>query len=213
MTDNERETEAKFYVRDLKGIEQRLRSSGARLIQDRVLEVNLRFDDLDGHLERQGRVLRLRQDEKARVTYKDNSAAVGGAVSRREIEFVVDDFEAARDFLGAFGYQVVFAYEKYRTTYEALDVFQNVKGLKSAEIMLDELPYGDFVEIEGDMEQLQPAARELGLDWDKAIQASYHALFKQLTGRKNLEFRDLTFENFRATQITPTDLGVEPADS
>ena len=45
MTENERETEAKFYVRDLKQIEQRLRKLEARLIQPRVQEL---FERLRG---------------------------------------------------------------------------------------------------------------------------------------------------------------------
>lgn len=204
MTGNEREIEAKFYVRDLKEIEQRLRTLEARLIQSRVREVNLRFDNPSGDLEREGRVLRLRQDEKARMTYKDGSAAVGGAISRREIEFVVEDFDAARDFIQALGYQIAFVYEKYRTTY---------KYAEALEVMLDELPYGNFVEIEGEVSLLKPLARRLGLNWEKAIPASYHSLFNRLLGARNLRFRDLTFQNFQGLEITWGDLGVEPADT
>ena len=46
--------------------------------------------------------------------------------------------------------------------------------------MFDELPYGNFVEIEGKLETLRPIAEELQLVWDKAIPASYHALFERL---------------------------------
>ena len=38
------ETEVKFYVRQIKRVEERLQALGARLIQPRVYEVNLRFD-------------------------------------------------------------------------------------------------------------------------------------------------------------------------
>ena len=78
--------------------------------------------------------------------------------------------------------------------------------------MLDELPYGNFVEIEGEVNQIKPLARQLGLDWEQAILASYHSLFNHLVGIRNLEFRDLTFQNFQGIEVAWGNLGVEPAD-
>ncbi len=172
------------------------------LIQPRTFEVNLRFDTSNGDLTREGRVLRLRKDDRARLTYKDNSQQIEGALSRREIEFVVNDFDSAKQFIEALGYEVVFIYEKYRTTFE----------YKGAHIMLDELPYGNFVEIEGELEMLQPIAEELHLGWDKAIPASYHALFERLCRSRRLTFRDLTFENFKEIKVSPMDMMTEYAD-
>ena len=133
------ETEVKFYVRQIKRVEERLQALGARLIQPRVYEVNLRFDLPDGSLRREEKVLRLRQDAQARLTYKGPSQQTADVLIRPEIEITVDNFEAARNFLEALGYIPVATYEKYRSTYE----------LGELHIMLDELPYGDFVEIEG----------------------------------------------------------------
>ena len=78
--------------------------------------------------------------------------------------------------------------------------------------MLDELPYGNFVEIEGEFEELKPLAQMLGLNWDAAIPASYHSLFDRVSISRNLTFRDLSFEKFKDIKISPGDLGVEPAD-
>ena len=99
------EIEAKFYVRDLKKIESRLQDLEARLIQPRVLETNTRFDLPDARLRSEGRVLRLRQDMEARLTYKGAGKSEQGIVNRTEIEFVVGDFEQAKLFLEALGYQ------------------------------------------------------------------------------------------------------------
>ena len=181
----------------------------------RTLEVNLRFDTSNGDLQREGRVLRLRKDDHARLTYKDNSQQIEGALSRREIEFVVDNFDSAKQFIEALGYQVAFIYEKYRTTYalspQTSEVSKDLRGLE-ARIMLDELPYGNFVEIEGKLEMLRPIANELHLDWSKAIPASYHALFERLCKSRNLPFRDLTFENFKEIKVSPMDMIIEYAD-
>ncbi len=110
------ETEAKFCVQDLKGVESRLQKMQARRIQPRTLEVNLRLDTPEQALQRSNQVLRLRQDSEVHLAYKGDSQWLAGARTRREIEFSVEDFEVARDFLEALGYQVIFRYEKYRTT-------------------------------------------------------------------------------------------------
>ncbi|MBA4380738.1 MAG: adenylate cyclase, partial [Anaerolinea sp.] len=114
---NDQEIEVKFFVKDLGEIEARIRDMGTRLLRPRAHELNLRYDRPDGSLRREHRVLRLRRSDDARLTYKGPSSIVEGAMSRREIEFSVGDFESARQFLEALDYQVVAIYEKYRTTY------------------------------------------------------------------------------------------------
>jgi adenylate cyclase, class 2 len=211
----DQEIEAKFYVRRLAEIEKRLQQLGANLIQPRTQETNWRFDTPQGDLRRDGRALRLRRDQGVHLTYKGQSENQSGALSRREIEFSASDLDSARKFLEALGYDVVFIYEKYRTTYSLSPrptvISKSPKG-HDIHFMLDELPYGNFVEIEGESDALEPAAMELGLAWKTAIPASYHVLFERLCETRTLSFRDLTFENFKTIQILPADLGVNPAD-
>lgn len=202
MSPKDQETEVKFYVHDLANIEMRLQRMEAHLLEPRAHEVNLRFDTVGGDFQRDGKVLRLRRDKAVHLTYKDGSQSQGGAVSRREIEFEVSDFERARQFIEALDYRVIFMYEKYRTTYE----------LGGAHIMLDETPIGGFVEIEGELDALRPIAKKLNLNWDAAVPASYHALFGRVCKARALAFRDLSFENFADTEITSSDLGVKPAN-
>lgn len=196
------ETEAKFYVRHVADVERRLQMMSAPQIQPRTNELNLRFDLPRRQLQRLGRVLRLRRDKSVRLTYKDGARLLEGTSSRYEIEFAVSDFDSAQELLEALGYQVVFVYEKYRTTYRRSGV----------QIMLDELPYGDFIEIEGEVSQIHAMVQELALNGDTAIPLSYHALFQRLTRARGLKFRDLTFNNFANIQVQPADLGVRPAD-
>jgi adenylate cyclase class 2 len=201
---NEQEIEAKFHVRDLKKIELRLLDLKAQLIQPRVREINLRFDRPDGELRNSFRVLRLRQDDKARFTFKGPSVEeTGGILSRQEIEFEVGDFDSAKQFLEAIGFQVVVFYEKFRTTYE----------LNNTHIMLDELPYGDFLEIEGDnVEMIHSAADLLGLNWDVMIKAGYHALFERVAGKYGLDVSKLSFENLESVKINTADMDIIAAD-
>jgi adenylate cyclase, class 2 len=196
------EVEVKFYVGSLDALRRRLESLGAAETKPRVRELNLRFDTEDKSLRQAGRVLRLRQDSVARLTYKDPGQVQSGALSRRELEFTVSDFDAAREFLQALGYAISFIYEKYRTTYK----------LDGLEVDLDEMPYGEFVEIEGQGSPLEPCASKLGLKWDTAIHSSYSQLFETVREKQDLKFRDLTFENFKGIQVLPADLNVRPAD-
>lgn len=220
------ETEAKFFVRDLDGIRMRLQSLEALLIQERVLEMNIRFDLPDSRLRSEGRVLRLRQDTEARLTYKSGSTNEGGVLSRREIEFVVEDFGKAAQFLEALGYQKLFYYEKYRTTYElqTSEVFakhpRNVNGGGKdlgglAHVMLDELPYGSFIEIEGEtVEAIQKVAGNLNLKWEAAIPTSYHMLFEQLCGKRpELDRTELSFSALHGRNISVGELSIQAGDA
>jgi adenylate cyclase class 2 len=222
------EIEAKFYVRDLDRIATRLHELKARLIQPRLLESNLRFDLPDSRLRSEGRVLRLRKDSEARLTYKDSGKSEEGVLHRTEIEFTVEDFEKAKLFLEALGYQKLFEYEKYRTTYSldsgsvAVAPWRHLlpetqklaSGFHSCHIMLDELPYGNFVEIEGEpVAAIQGVAEKFGLDWSTSIPTSYSVLFERVQKTLRLDFSDLTFANFEGIRVSAEHLHVQPADA
>ncbi|WKZ38018.1 MAG: class IV adenylate cyclase [Anaerolineales bacterium] len=202
--ENGRETEVKFYVRDLKKIEVRLLELKAHLIQPRVHEINLRFDNPSGDLRRQFKVLRLRKDTEAKFTFKGPSEQrADGVLSRREIEFMVGDFEDAKQFLEILGFVPVVFYEKFRATHE----------LNGVHIMLDELPYGEFVEIEGEnVNSLRAVARLLGLNWEAAIPIGYHRLFESVAGKYNLDVSQLSFEAVKPVRVSAEDLNIVPAD-
>jgi len=201
---NGHETEVKFFVRDLKRAELRLRELKAQLIQPRVHEVNLRFDSFNGDLRRDLKVLRLRKDTEAKFTFKGPSEArEDGVLRRREIEFTVSDFDAANQFLEALGFIPVVFYEKFRTTYE----------IDGVHIMLDELPYGTFVAKEGeDIRILRRVADTLGLHWGTMVKAGYHALFERVAGKFDLDVSQLSFKALQSTHITAEDLSIIPAD-
>ncbi|GAB4567573.1 MAG: class IV adenylate cyclase [Anaerolineales bacterium] len=201
---NGQEIEAKFFVKDLNRVEKRLHELKAQLFQARVHEVNLRFDNANGDLRRELKVLRLRQDNEAKFTFKGPSReTAGGALSRKEIEFTVESFEAAKEFLEALGFVPIIFYEKYRTTYE----------LNGVHIMLDEMPYGNFVEIESeDADALQNVASLLGLNWNATVKAGYHALFERFATKYNLQPDKLSFEALASVQVKIGDMGIVYSD-
>ena len=197
------ETEVKFYLTKPEAYLERVVTCGAQLTQARVFEKNLRMDLPDHSLTKAGRVLRLRQDAETHMTYKDPGEVIEGVLTRREIEFKADDFETARRFFEALGYEVFTAYEKYRQTYD----------LGTLHITLDEMPFGTFSEIEGESPVLIQAATDLlRLDWSKRINTSYLALFDILKKNLSLSIKELSFDNFSQLNIKPKDLGIHPAD-
>jgi adenylate cyclase class 2 len=203
MTPQDEETEVKFYVQQFERLPDLVVQAGGRLLAPRTFEYNLRFDTADRSLQNRGRLLRLRRERQCYLTYKDNTQVEGGALRRREIEVAVDDFDACLRLIQALGYETVFAYEKYRTTY----------ALGDCRVMLDELPLGHFVEIEGDRSEIERLADRLRLNWQCAIPRSYHALFDGMRQGASKNPRDLTFENFADRVIAAEDLGVTPADT
>ncbi len=200
MSGSEAEIEAKFYLLHLADVRRSLLSLGARLQAPRLLEKNLRFDTPDRSLHRTGSVLRLRQDRTAHLTYK---APGESPEVRHEIEFEVDDLDTAQAFLEALGFERVFTYEKYR------EVF----ALDPVSVMLDELPFGCFVEIEGDsLPDIIHAAERLALTWERRIPDSYTALFERLRSSLGLPFGDATFANFSGRpHIKAEDLAIREA--
>lgn len=200
MAGNEPEIEAKFYLPHLADIRRRLLDLGSRLLAPRLLEKNLRFDTPDRRLSRTGTVLRLRQDRTVRLTYKTPGET---SEVRHEIEFEVDDLEAARAFLEALGFERAFTYEKYR------EVF----ALDPVHVMLDELPFGCFTEIEGaSLPEIIEAAGRLGLAWERRVPDSYPALFERLRHTLALPFSDATFANFAGRpRVRAQDMAVREA--
>jgi hypothetical protein len=80
-------------------------------------------------------------------------------------------------------------------------------------IMLDELPYGNFVEIEGaTVEAIHAIADQLNLEWDSAIATSYNALFDRVRKTLNVSVQDLSFAEFADIQVEAVHLGVVVAD-
>lgn len=199
----EQEIEVKFLLSDPAGYRQKLLENAALLKENRIFELNLRFDTPDGHLSQTGQVLRLRKDSNNRITYKSDSRLEDGVLVRTEIETEVADFLSMKHVLEALGYEVFSTYEKYRETFYLDDII----------VSIDELPYGTFTELEGpSVELIHQLAVKLGLRWEASIPGSYMYLLAKVNESLTLELNDLTFAVFKDLHITPKDLGAEPAD-
>lgn len=99
-------------------------------------------------------VLRLRKIlGQAVLTYKERLESESAIKHQREEETSVADADATEKILAALGYEPSLVYEKRRHTFQ----------IDSAEIVIDELPFGWFVEIEADEDSIRNLEQRLGL--------------------------------------------------
>jgi adenylate cyclase class 2 len=103
---------------------------------------------------------------KAVFTFKESLGDSSGIKRRREDETVVEDADALAAILEALGYTPAIIYEKRRETWLVANI----------EVVIDELPFGLFVEIEGREEFILEAERLLELTEAETEHKSYPAL-------------------------------------
>jgi adenylate cyclase class 2 len=186
------EIEVKFLIEDLVAMRQCLVALGATLSTPRTYEENLLFDTPDGQFRRQGRVLRLRRDQRNRITYKEPPTHHEADFKiMQEYEVEVSDFGQAYAILTKLGFAVALRFEKYRETF----------AYQGAEIVLDEVPFGAFMEIEGPQEAIRAIVTALGLDFHARLVSSYVDIFDTVCTTYKLPVTDITFEAFRSLAI------------
>jgi adenylate cyclase class 2 len=184
---NPLEIEVKFFVADLQPIRDRLLEFGAQS-RGRFFETNVRFEDSEKNLIKKNALLRLRKDNRVTLTYKSNPG-VGDDNFKiyHELEVEVNDFKTMESILNSLGFCAVQVYEKWRET----------MVLNNTQICLDTMPFGNFLEIEGSRENIMAMAKKLSLDWEKRILFNYLKMFEMIKVQENLNFSDVTFENFK----------------
>lgn len=186
------EIEVKFLLEDLVAMRQRLVTLGATLTTPRTYEENLLFDTPDAQFRRQGRLLRLRRDRRHRITYKEPPTHPDADFKiMQEYEVEVSDFDQAHAILTKLGFALSLRFEKYRETFT----------YQGAEIVLDEVPFGTFMEIEGPQEAIRAIVTALGLDFDARLVSSYVDIFDAVCTTYKLPVTDITFEAFRSLAI------------
>jgi adenylate cyclase class 2 len=180
------EIEVKFYLSDMDAIRDRILELGA-VSMGRIFETNLRFDDADNRLTEKKSLLRLRRDTKTILTFKSEPPFKNDQFKiLKELEVEVSDFATMKHILESLGFREEQVYEKWRETFR----------LNTANLCLDTMPYGDFLEIEGQMEDIKKLASQIGLKWKKRILLNYLAIFDVIKQKSNLPFYDVTFSNF-----------------
>ena len=105
-------------------------------------------------MDERGATLRLRKiGDFTVLTYKEKLKDDNGTKRKIEYETNVSDVDATENIIERLGYRLTAVYEKRRKYWRFGEV----------EVVLDELPFGLYMEIEGTEEAIEKAARKLGL--------------------------------------------------
>ena len=128
-------------------------------------------------------VLRLRRiGERTILTYKRKVLNNAGFKEHVEYETEVADFGEISKIIEVLGYKRALVYEKRRRTWR----------FRQVEIVLDGLPFGDFMEIEGSVTAIAEAEMFLGAEDFEIEPATYPMLTREF-GKQNGELREARF--------------------
>ncbi len=181
------ETEVKFFITDPMKLREKLISLRA-LSGGNIFETNIIFEDKDKNLIKNKSLLRLRKDSKTTLTFKSQPSDADSRFKMlMELEVEVSDFSTAIRIFEFLGFTKERIYEKWRETLV----------LGSTYFCIDKIPYGDFLEIEGNKEEIMEYASLLGFNWKERILLNYLELFDILKKSLVLSFSDITFDNFK----------------
>jgi adenylate cyclase class 2 len=181
-----KEIEIKLRVADRAAVLRRIAELGWREHGQRELERNFVYDKPDGSVRALGCLLRVRESGGICLfTLKMPSDERGPHKVKEELETVASDCAELGRILEGLGYRVAWRYEKFRTVFEREDA--------RGEIVLDETPIGDFLELEGEPEWIDRTAVELGFASGDYVTATYGMLFEDHRARNPDAGPDMVF--------------------
>lgn len=189
------ETEVKFYLPNVDSVRDSIIELGA-VSKGRFFETNIRFEDKSNSLIKRKSLLRLRKDTKSTLTYKSQPNIQDKNFKiQKEIEVEVSSFTNMALILQGLSFHEEQVYEKWRETLT----------LKSTIFCVDTLPFGNFLEIEGNKKNINYLANKLNLSPEKRIIINYLEIFQIIKKKTGIVFHDVTFDNFKNIQpdITP----------
>ncbi len=189
------EIEVKFLIEDLDAIREKIKAMGGKST-GRNFEKNIRFEDKEKSLISKNALLRLRKNDRNWLTYKCEADEKDDNYKIcRELEVEVSNFSTTQMILEALGYQKEQIYEKWRETFL----------MGEAIICLDQMPFGNFIEIEGRKKEIRNLAKKLGFSWRQRILHNYLKIFEIIKKKENLHFSDITFNNFKKIPVLLPD--------
>lgn len=184
------EIEYKFEIND-KNLIITLLNKIAQKSYDREYQSNIMYDNKDGLMQTTNGRVRLRYlgESGAKVlTYKKPLKSMNGA--KKEIEYEInfsDKNEQIEKILNAMEFNITTSYERYRTEWT----------LNNTHITLDEYPFANFVEIEGEQKNIEEVAKILNLDFKETLDKPADTLFQEWRTKKGLPFKEqMRFDDY-----------------
>ncbi len=162
------------------------------LCTPRHFEDNWLLDTEQQQLGKQFSILRVRAiNGKGLLTYKEKAGSDAPASQfklRVEIETEIGNASEALAIFERLGYHRFFRYQKYRSIYEAV-----LPSGKCLEVMADETPRGNFLELEGAEDAITEAVNLLGVTPADYILESYLALQLAHCRQQGKPLEDMVF--------------------
>ncbi len=163
------EIEVKIRVEDLKPVREKILHLEAKLEKERFFEENTLFDFPSRALQKKSEALRIRKmNKKTFLTFKGSPQKSRKFKVREEYETEVKNEKNLRNVLKSLGLAPVFNYQKYRAVFR--------KG--RLKICLDETAIGNFIELEGERNEITKFATALGISKREFIKLDYVQLFQ-----------------------------------
>jgi len=176
------EKEIKLRVKNLSGLVDSLKKRGAKFL-NKSKEKTIRLDTPSGDLESRGVFLRVRAGSKNTITLKEKTEEDKSVRARKETEFEIQDVDKMAYILERLGFGYSRIMEKYR-------INLSYKGTK---LSLDELFFGQFLEIEGQENKIEKVAKELGFNPNEKILVTYWDILEEYNKKKKTKLKDIIF--------------------
>jgi adenylate cyclase, class 2 len=171
---------------DLGEIRKTLRRLGFHVHKRRAFESNVLFDDTKHRLRKHGKLLRVRRSGKQGLLTMKGPSEQSRFKKRWEMETEFPDGDVLEQILVQIGYHPVFRYEKFRTEY--------TRGSAAGEVLLDETPIGNFLELEGGPLWIERTAKLLGYSRADYINRSYGYLYLAYCRERRVRPADMIFK-------------------
>ena len=153
---------------------------GAEFVREEF-EENIIFSS--GELFEKHAIVRIRKtDSKVTLTFKQKMPSESDAKHQIEYETSIENSASAAAILEGIGLQPVIIYEKTRKTYKT----------RSAEVVLDELPFGSFMEIEGTLTAIAEIEMLLGIE-DLEVETETYPRLTSKLGVRNGDLIEARF--------------------
>lgn len=181
MSSKNKEIEIKFKIQNPDELRKKIAIDGK--LMGKAFERTVRFDTKDKSLEKEGKFIRVRSGFSNTITFK-RKIENKEFREREELELEISDLDKMRKIIQNLGFDKELIMEKYREKWN----FRNV------EIVIDTLPMGTFIEIEGEEENIRKAAQFLGLDFKDKILETYWEIWDEFRKEKNIQSESITFD-------------------
>ncbi len=156
----------------------------------------IRMDTPNMDLQKKGIFLRVCSGLGNAITLKVKKEENKDFKLRDEYETKVEDINVLSRIFSILGFSKHFVMEKYRANF----LHKNVM------ISIDELPFGIYVEFEGEPKDINSVVKELGFENSERITATYWHLFDNYLRKNNLSGENIIFPKNYKSQIMDLEI-------